>query len=191
VLGLVDASVASSVLVIDDFAKQYLHDDLRDVRAIMLWKLEGLSEYDIRRPLTQTGTNLLGLVKHLSASEAWYFGDVFGRLFPGRWPQWNDPAGHLDSMWAVANETRAEIVDRFREAWCHSDATVAALAIAPRAMCPGGLALTSCSSTSSFICSLRRTGTPDTLTSCANNWTEQSDSTPRALHHSGSTRTCG
>jgi hypothetical protein len=35
-------------------------------------KLEGLSEYDVRRPLTSTGTNLLGLVKHLSHAEARY-----------------------------------------------------------------------------------------------------------------------
>jgi len=35
----------------DVFAKEYLHDDLREVRAVMLWKLDGLSEYDIRRPL--------------------------------------------------------------------------------------------------------------------------------------------
>jgi Protein of unknown function (DUF664) len=65
--------------MIDDFAKAYLHSDLRDIRATMLWKLDGLSEYDARRPLTGTGTNLLGMIKHLSVSEAWYFGDVFGR----------------------------------------------------------------------------------------------------------------
>jgi hypothetical protein len=115
--------------VIDDFAKNYLHSDLRDVRETMLWKLEGLSEYDVRRPLTPTGTNLLGLVKHLSISEAWYFGDVFGRPFPGRWRRWDDPAGPLDVMWAAADESRAEIVDRYRRAWEHSDATIAALAI--------------------------------------------------------------
>ena len=69
--------------MIDGFAKEYLHSDLSDVRETMLWKLEGLSEYDVRRPLTYTGTNLLGLIKHLSISEAWYFGDVFGRPFPG------------------------------------------------------------------------------------------------------------
>jgi hypothetical protein len=33
----------------------------------MLWKLDGLSEYDIRRPLERTGTNLLGLIKHLTS----------------------------------------------------------------------------------------------------------------------------
>jgi Protein of unknown function (DUF664) len=32
-------------------------------------------------------------------------------------------------MWATANETRAEIVDRYREAWEHSDATIAVLDI--------------------------------------------------------------
>jgi hypothetical protein len=49
--------------VIDEFAKEYLHSDLREVREAMLWKLEGLSEYDARHPLTSTGTNLLGLAR--------------------------------------------------------------------------------------------------------------------------------
>jgi hypothetical protein len=115
--------------VTDDFAKEYLHRDLRDVRETMLWKLEGLSDYDVRRPLTYTGTNLLGLIKHLSISESWYFGDVFGRPFPGQWRRWDDPAGHGDAMWAAADESRAEIVGRYRRAWEHSDATIAALDI--------------------------------------------------------------
>ena len=59
--------------MIDDFAKEYLHNDLRMVRETMLWKLDGLSEYDARRPLTPTGTNLLGMIKHLTITEAWYF----------------------------------------------------------------------------------------------------------------------
>jgi hypothetical protein len=74
------------VLVIDQFAKEYLHSDLREIREVMLRKLDGLSEYDIRRPLTSTGTNLLGLVKHLSVSESRYFGEVFGRPFPSPSP---------------------------------------------------------------------------------------------------------
>jgi len=44
--------------------KQALHRYLRNARGVLLWKLEGLSGYDIRRPVTPTGTNLLGLVKH-------------------------------------------------------------------------------------------------------------------------------
>lgn len=115
--------------MIDEFAKQYLHGDLRDVRAAMLWKLDGLSEYDVRRPLTPTGTNLLGLVKHLSFTEAWYFGDVFRRPFPGRWPQLNSPATHSDSLWVRADESRSEIIGGYRMAWEHADATISTLSI--------------------------------------------------------------
>jgi len=63
-------------------AKSSLHSSLRSAREAMLSKLDGLSEYDIRRPLAPTGTNLLGLIKHLSIVEARYFGETFGRPFP-------------------------------------------------------------------------------------------------------------
>jgi hypothetical protein len=76
--------------MIDDFAKEYLHHKLRKHRDVMLWKLDGLSEYDIRRPLTMTGTNLLGLVKHLSLWESRYLGEVFGRPFPEPTPSWDE-----------------------------------------------------------------------------------------------------
>jgi hypothetical protein len=115
--------------VIDAFAKEYLHNNLWAVRETMLSKVEGLSEYDVRRPLTYTGTNLLGLIKHLSITEAWYFGDVFARPFPGQWRRWDDPAGHLDLMWVAANESRTEIIDRYRQAAKYADATIAALYI--------------------------------------------------------------
>jgi hypothetical protein len=115
--------------VIDDFAKAYLHSDLREIREAMLWKLEGLSEYDIRRPLTSTGTNLLGLIKHLSISEARYFGDVFARPFPERLPRWDDPEARGTDLWVTEHETRDEIVDRYRRVWELSDATITALPI--------------------------------------------------------------
>jgi hypothetical protein len=40
--------------------KANLHRYLQAAREALLWKLEGLAEYDLRRPLTPTGTNLLG-----------------------------------------------------------------------------------------------------------------------------------
>jgi Protein of unknown function (DUF664) len=52
----------------------------------VLWKLDGLSEYDARRPLVRTGTNLLGLVKHLATVEWGHFGAAFGRPFDERLP---------------------------------------------------------------------------------------------------------
>jgi hypothetical protein len=123
------AQVEGSFPMIDDFAKEYLHSDLREVRDTMLWKLEGLAEYDARRPLTSTGTNLLGLIKHLSITEAWYFGEVFGRPFPERLPWWDEDADLGADMWATEDESRVEIVDRYRHVWKHSDATIAALEI--------------------------------------------------------------
>jgi hypothetical protein len=115
--------------VIDEFAKEYLHGDLRELREVMLWKLEGLSDEDVRRPLTASGTNLLGLVKHLALSESRYFGEVFGRPFPEPLPRWDDLAARGEDMRAAEDETREEIVARYRRAWAHSDATIGALAV--------------------------------------------------------------
>jgi hypothetical protein len=89
-----------------------LHDYLRKARDAMVWKLDGLSEYDVRRPLTTTGTNLLGLVKHLSIVEAWYLGKTFDRPFAEDLPWWDEGAEEQLDMWAAATETRAEIVGR-------------------------------------------------------------------------------
>ncbi|WP_336157136.1 DinB family protein [Amycolatopsis sp. VC5-11] len=116
-------------VVIDDFAKEYLHSDLKEVRQTMLRKLDGLSEYAIRRPLTSTGTNLLGLVKHLAVAEARYFGEVFGRPFPEPVPRWDDLEQRGRDLWATERETREEITSRYQRVCEHSDTTIAALAI--------------------------------------------------------------
>ncbi|WP_200797637.1 DinB family protein [Streptoalloteichus hindustanus] len=98
-------------------------------REAVLWKLDGLSEYDVRRPLTPTGTNLLGLVKHLTGCEIGYFGFVFGRPFEPM-PAWltEDAEPNVD-MWATADESREEIVGLYRAACAHADATIDALAL--------------------------------------------------------------
>jgi uncharacterized damage-inducible protein DinB len=115
--------------VIDTDAKETLHKYLRSAREALVWKLEGLSEYDIRRPLTRTGTNLLGLVKHLSIVEARYFGETFGRPFPEHLPWWDDDAEPSADGWATPDETRPQIVDCYRRVWAHADATIDALAL--------------------------------------------------------------
>jgi len=106
-------------------------DDLRRylqaARDAMLWKLEGLSEYDARRPLTPTGTNLLGLVKHLGWVEAGYLGATFGRPFPDPDPFKDPDVDPLQDLWAAADESREEIVAFYRRVWAHSDATIDAL----------------------------------------------------------------
>ena len=52
---------------------------LQQGRDTVLAKLEGLDEHDVRRPLVPSGTNLLGLVKHLAGLELGYLGDCVGR----------------------------------------------------------------------------------------------------------------
>jgi uncharacterized damage-inducible protein DinB len=100
---------------------------LQTGRDALVWKLEGLSEYDVRRPLTPTGTNLLGLVKHLAGVEFDYFGEVFGRPVadPPRWI--GDETDPNVDMWATPEESRADIVGLYRRAWAHAAGTVAAL----------------------------------------------------------------
>ena len=94
-------------------------------RDAMLWKLDGASEYDIRRPLTPTGTNLLGLVKHLAAVEAGYFGETFGRPFgePTGWSD-TDAAEENADLWATAEESREQITGLYRRACAHADLTI-------------------------------------------------------------------
>jgi uncharacterized damage-inducible protein DinB len=115
--------------MIDEFAKEYLQNELRWVREAVVWKLDGLSEYDVRRPLTSTGTNLLGLVKHLATWEARYLGDVFGRPFPEALPRWDDVTTSGTDHWATEHESREEILDFYRRVSKHSDATIEALPI--------------------------------------------------------------
>lgn len=80
------------------------------MREAVLWKPDGLAEYDIRRPLTSTGANLLGLVKHMSIWESRYFGEVFDRPFPEPLPRWDNAGEHGADMWATEQETRNEII---------------------------------------------------------------------------------
>lgn len=111
--------------MIDEFAKEYLHEGLRRHRKALLWKLDGLSEYDARRPLTATGTNLLGLVKHVASVEARYFGEVFDRSSPESLPRWQDHDG--SDLWATEDETREQIIEFYQRTWAHSDATITEL----------------------------------------------------------------
>ncbi|MEE1793752.1 DinB family protein [Streptomyces sp. BE308] len=113
--------------MIDEFAKDNLHGRLRRDREALLWKLDGLSAYDARRPLTATGTNLLGLVKHMANIEARYFGEVFDRPSPESLPRWQDSDG--SDLWATEDESRDRIIGFYRRTWEHSDATINELAL--------------------------------------------------------------
>jgi hypothetical protein len=107
--------------------KHDLHRYLTIARDALAWKLDGLSEYDVRRPVVPTGTNLLGLVKHVASVAIGYFGDTFERPFGEPLPWLDDDADPNADMWATADESREDILGLYRRAWAHSDATIEAL----------------------------------------------------------------
>ena len=102
---------------------------LQIARDALLWKLDGLSEYDVRRPLVPTGTNLLGLIKHVASVEAGYFGATFGRPFGEPLPWLDEDAEPNADMWATAAESRGDIVGLYRRVWAHSDVTINTLTL--------------------------------------------------------------
>jgi uncharacterized damage-inducible protein DinB len=116
---------------VDGDPKAVLQRYLSRSREAVLWKLEGLCEHDVRRPLTPTGTNLLGVVKHLAGVEAGYFGDCLGHPVPDM-PRWYaemmaDRLEDNGDMWATAEESRESIVDLYRRVTAHADAVVGEL----------------------------------------------------------------
>ena len=107
--------------------KADLHRYLQAAREALVWKLDGLSEHDVRRPLTPTGTNLLGVVKHVASVEAGYLGDTFGRPFPEPLPWFDEGAEPNADMWATREESQEEILGLYHRVWAHADATIEAL----------------------------------------------------------------
>ena len=107
--------------------KDTLIDYLQSARDAIVWKVEGLSEYDARRPMTPTGTNLLGLVKHLASVELGYFGDTFGRPSGIALPWHDDDADPNDDLFLTADESREWVLGLYRTAWAHAAETFAAL----------------------------------------------------------------
>lgn len=111
----------------DSDAKTVLQMYLQRGRDALLWKLDGLSEYDVRRPMTPTGTNLLGIVKHVASVEAGYLGETFGRPYPREMPWYEDDAPPNADMWATADESREFIIELYLDVQQHSNATIGAL----------------------------------------------------------------
>lgn len=107
--------------------KEVLTRYLQEQREALLWKLEGLDEYELRRPMTGTGTNLLGLVKHLATVEYGYFGSVFDRPGPEPMPWDEDDAEDNADMFATADQSAEWILGFYQRARRHADETIAVL----------------------------------------------------------------
>ena len=107
--------------------KAALRHYLQSSREALLWKLDGLSERDLRMPRTPTGTNLIGIVKHMANVEIGYFGDTFGR-------EWSTPEERISEeefeadpqadWYATESETCNDIIALYRRVWSFADATI-------------------------------------------------------------------
>jgi hypothetical protein len=108
--------------------KAELHRKLQASRAALLSKLDNLSEYDRRRPMTPTGTNLLGIVKHLAGLEYLYLGECFG--YPaGETMSWIEDGSIWQGadMWATPSESSDYIIGLYQRACAHADGVIAEL----------------------------------------------------------------
>ncbi|OII28701.1 hypothetical protein BIV03_00065 [Curtobacterium sp. MCBA15_016] len=105
--------------------KRTLHRYLQKHRAAMVAKLDGLAERQARWPVTPTGTNVIGLVKHVAGVQAMYFGEVFGRPLPDP-PAWLESEDG-DDMYATLDETLDDVVAFHHRSAAHADATIEAL----------------------------------------------------------------
>jgi len=107
---------------------------LQRERENLVGTLEGLEDYDVRRPMTPSGTSLLGLVKHVASVEIGYFGDCVGRPWPEPIP-WDNEEAYASGadMYASADESREMLLDLYRRSWAVSDQNIRELGLDARA----------------------------------------------------------
>ena len=101
--------------------KESLRFSLDRHRDVVLWKVDGLSDEELRRPMTPSGTNLLGLVKHLGSVEYGWFCDTFGRESESIPFDEDDPDA---DMRAGPEETTAEILAYYGRARAAADRAI-------------------------------------------------------------------
>ena len=101
-------------------------------REALISKVEDLPEREARLPRTPTGTNLLGIIKHVTGVEAVYLGSTFGRPYPHPEELIADEDFEVDPQadwYATEDETVAGIIDRYRRVIAHGNETIDALPI--------------------------------------------------------------
>lgn len=106
--------------------KESLHASLDRHRDAVLWKLEGLDDEQLRRQLVPSGTNLLGLVKHLGSIEFGWFCETFDR--PSEWIPWDPEDCDADAR-VRPDETTADILEFYARARSAADDVIMELSL--------------------------------------------------------------
>lgn len=104
--------------------KESLQASLDRHRDAALWKIEGVGDADLRRPLTPSGTNLLGLVKHLAAVEYEWFCHTFDQETEPLPFSDNDPEADLR---VEAGESTQDIIAFYQRARLAANGVIARL----------------------------------------------------------------
>jgi uncharacterized damage-inducible protein DinB len=106
--------------------KESLRISLDRHHEVVLWKLDGLTDEQVRRPMTPSGTSLLGLVKHLAAVEYGWFCETFGRDFEAMPFDEEDPEADFR---IEPGESTADIVAFYGRARAAASAAITDLAV--------------------------------------------------------------
>lgn len=102
--------------------KDLLRAELASARKRIVSALDGLGDEDVRRPMTRSCTNLLGLIKHVTWIE-YRISDTFGRpreILPGE----DDDELWFERAWATPEETTEEILAQYGRACAATDRIV-------------------------------------------------------------------
>lgn len=106
--------------------KESLYASLDRHRDAVLWKLDGLDDEQLRRPMTPSGTTLLGLVKHLAVVEYGWFCETFGREME---PFPFDPEDEGADLRVESHESTADVVDYYGRARAAADEVIGEVGI--------------------------------------------------------------
>lgn len=104
--------------------KESLQASLDRHRQAVLWKAEGLDDASLRRPMTPSGTSVLGLVKHLGAVEYSWFSQTFDR--PTELLPFSDDDPEAD-LRVTDSETAKDLLAFYARARASSDVVIAEL----------------------------------------------------------------
>lgn len=111
------SEVTTTVRAMDETSwKDVLEHYLRRAHRSVHRTIDGVSEYDLRRPLTPTGTNLLGVVKHLATVEHGYLVTLPGRTSPAAEViTWDDEESMTDNadLWVERDMSSESVISLY------------------------------------------------------------------------------
>jgi hypothetical protein len=109
--------------------KETLTGYMDHYRRMLLETITGVSDEDLRRPMTPTGLTLLGLMKHLALVERWWFGEhVAGDPEFTKW----DPDDPDADFRVEPDETTQQIIDMYQTSCERSRQTLATVSLDDR-----------------------------------------------------------